>query len=83
MMLPLESTEQFVARTTHCVGDVYLQTCLYVFEYYACIHVYALCAWRAHRGQNRVSDTLKLNLYTIVSNHMGPGNSTRIPWKIS
>jgi hypothetical protein len=38
------------------------------------MHVYIVCEPSAHRGQNRMSDPLELELPLDVSHHVGAGN---------
>lgn len=46
----------------------------YVYEYSVFMYVSALCALSAQGGQKRVSEPLGLELETLVSHQVGPGN---------
>ena len=45
-----------------------------VCECFACMHVYAPHACNACRGQTKASESLKLEVYTVVSCHVSAGN---------
>lgn len=38
---------------------------------FTCVYMYSVCMPGVHRGQKRVSDSLKLELQMIVSHHVG------------
>lgn len=48
-----------------------------------CLHVcfYIMCVPSAHWGQRRALDTLKMELQTVVSSHVGAGDWTRTFWR--
>jgi hypothetical protein len=45
-----------------------------IYEYFACLNVYAPHAYNAHRGLKRVLDPLELELQKVVSCHVGTVN---------
>lgn len=47
-----------------------------MYEYFAHISVCTTCVPGALEIQKRMLDSLKLELWTVVSYHMGPGNHT-------
>lgn len=53
---------------------LHFHTLFYVCEYFVCIYIYS-CS--THRGQNRVLDFLGLDLWIVVSYHVGPRSSAR------
>ena len=39
-----------------------------------CMYVYHVCTWYPQEGQKRISNTLELELWIIVSHPVGAGN---------
>lgn len=46
-----------------------------------CLYVCTPCACSAHGSQKGASDSLGLELLTVVSLHVGPGNRIWVLWK--
>ena len=50
----------------------------YVYEGNACMDVGALMLCNAHGSQKRMSDSLGLEIQTVVSHYVGAGNTTQV-----
>jgi hypothetical protein len=52
---------------------------IYVYECFACRHIYAPCVCSDYRGQKRASDSPELQLWMVVSRHVGTENLKLVP----
>lgn len=53
--------------------------CIWVLPYIVCLP--SMCVPAACESQKRVSNALELQLWIVVSHHVGVGNRTQVVWK--